>query len=695
MKAEQRIQRLNEVLTCFRGVSQLIVRERDTERLIQGVCDRLVECGCYKGAWIALTDADGQVEFLADAGVEPCVTHQREAISRGEWPPTSQKAFDSRGVVVVQDPARECDGCFFADVCQGDSGMIVSLEAGEKLLGLFCVQRASGDIFPEEIGLFEGIASDISYAIYSLRALKESELRFKGVVEQIPAIVYMASLDETSPTLYLSPQIERYLGYSPEEFMDEPERWAKRLHPDDRERVLAEVTHCHRTGEPFSSEYRMISRDGREVWFRDEAVLVRDEKGEPKYIQGVMLEITRERSAEEENRRMQAQLLRMQKMDAIGTLVAGVAHDFNNMLTAVQGYVELALMDLDEKSALYSQLSQVYKTSLRAADLVKKLLLFSRKQSMYMMAVNLRRLVSDIIKMLDRLLGENIRIRPEFPPDLWPVWGDLANLEQMIVNLSINAKDAMPDGGQLTFFGENIELPAPGTTVPPGIRPGKFVHLAVKDTGVGMTSEVMEHIFEPFFTTKELGHGNGLGLSITYGIIKEHRGWIECESRPGEGSTFHVYLPAAETSLVGTTPKNVLKSIYTTMHSGRVLVVEDEEAVCKLAVEVLGAAGYDVIGVQSLLEAREVFKREKGGFDVLFSDVVLPDGSGVDLARELKEQNPGLKALFTTGYADQVLLEELRDNSDHSPLQKPFSISDLLDAVAGLLPQAKFPDKEG
>ena len=673
----------------------MIVREEDPGKLLHGVCDGLVRGGCYKGAWIALLDTRGGVESLEHAGQVNCIGPHEEAIRQGTWPPAPRRALDTMEPLVVEDPARDCKGCSLARACRGLCTMISPMSAGDRLVGVMGACAARRGISDLEGGLFHGLSQDLARAVFRIRKLERTELRFKALVEQLPAIVYMAYLEEGTPMLYVSPQVRELLGYEPGQFTGDPGMRTRCIHPGDRQRVLLEIERCRQRAGTFYAEYRMIGRDGRTVWFRDQASVIENRKGEPEYLQGVMLDISSEKSVQEEKRKMQAQVLRMQKMDAIGTLVAGVAHDFNNMLTAIQGYVELALMDLEDGGALHAQLSQVYRTSLRAADLVKKLLIFSKRQSLYMMAVDLGRLVNDTMGMLGRVLGENIRVQASFPRDLWPVWGDLANLEQVLVNLGINAKDAMPGGGELVFSGENLVLPAPGTGLPPGIRPGRFVHLVVRDTGVGMTPEVMEHIFEPFFTTKELGHGSGLGLAVTYGIVKEHGGWIQCESRPGEGTAFHVYLPAADPSLLGYAHKGSLKAILRGMDGASVLVVEDEDAVCRFAVEVLSVAGYEVRWARCAGEAREVFERGEAAFDVLFSDVVLPDGSGLDLAREFREKRPGLKVIFTTGYMDQGLSAGLEEQADHPLLQKPFSVSDLLDAVSCVLSKEGHAGREG
>ncbi len=682
MQAEQRIQRINQVLRCLRIVGKHIVRERDQRRLVEGVCANLIGNGCYQGAWIALIGPDKRVELLVQAGIETCVSALKKELEQGLWPPLSRKAIESKGVAVCKNREVECAGCPCLDLCTGRSGMVAPLRLGESLFGLICVQRVNGEIYPEEIGLFQEIADDVSYALYSLRALGESEMRFKGLVEHLPAIVYTASLGKEIIITYISPQVERYLGYSPEEFLWDPDLWFRCVHPDDRDRVAAEINKYGASENALCMEYRMRAKDGHVIWFRDEVVILEGRHGDNHGIQGIMLDITREKIALEDRRQMQSQLLQMQKMDAIGTLVAGVSHDFNNMLTAIQGYAELALMDLDEQSILYRQLRQIYGTSLRAADLVRKLLTFSRNRPLYMKAVDLNRLIKDFVKMLGRLLGEHIEIKTDLAQDLMPVYADLANIEQVLMNLSINAKDAMPSGGLLTFSTRNVDLSGSRALLPKGARPGDYVLISVEDNGVGMDRDVMERIFEPFFTTKEVGKGNGLGLSVTYGIIKDHHGWIECSSVPGEGSTFNVYLPAVPKDS-GTVEKTVdIRSASAGWRGRHILVVEDEDAVRELVVEVLKMAGYRVSSAGTLSEARELCQKNQPWFDMLLADVVLPDGTGVELALELREQNPELRVLFSTGYTKVKALESLEDQSFYHLLRKPFSVADLLDIVA-------------
>lgn len=396
--------------------------------------------------------------------------------------------------------------------------------------------------------------------------------------------------------------------------------------------------------------------------------------------------IIQRKKAEEEKEKIQAQLLQAQKMEAIGTLTGGVAHDFNNLLTAIQGYTELAMREVDEADPLYMDLKQVLRAAGRAAGLTRQLLLFSRKQPMELTPLNINQTVDSLLKMLNRLIGEDIAIKTDLEPDLWTVRANEGKIEQVIMNLAGNARDAMPEGGELIIKTENVTLDEDYCKVIPESRPGKFVYLSVADTGVGMDKEILQRIFEPFFSTKEVG--TGLGLSVVYGIVKEHEGWINVYSEPGQGSTFKVYLPAFYVEPEDETEETV--SLQELRGRGeRILLVEDEEGVREFVRRALSENGYVVFEATSAEEALDIFERAKGRFRLVFSDVVLPDESGLQLVDQLLFRKPELRVLLSSGYADQKSQWPVICERGFRFLQKPYALPDLLRAIREAVEQAK------
>jgi len=387
--------------------------------------------------------------------------------------------------------------------------------------------------------------------------------------------------------------------------------------------------------------------------------------------------------AEREKEKIHKQLLQAQKMEAIGILAGGVAHDFNNLLTAIIGSADMALMELSPESSAYNDLNEILVSAKRAADLTRQLLLFSRKQSMKLESVNISIVVKDLLKMLKRLIGEDIRIHTNIEKGLWNIWADRGTIEQVIMNLAVNARDAMPSGGELNIEARNKIINENQTRASSESYPGKFVCIAVKDTGVGMEKEIQQHIFEPFFSTKGVGKGTGLGLSVVYGIVKQHKGWIEVESKPDKGSTFAIYLPACFKKKEDDEEDRIF-SRDIEGHGKRILVIEDEERVREFTVSGLDRSGYKVFAASNAREAEEIFKREGGNFNLVMSDVVLPDRSGVDLVKEFLTQKPNLNILFSSGYTDYHIRWPIIQKRGFRFLEKPYALGDLLRVIGEL-----------
>jgi len=378
---------------------------------------------------------------------------------------------------------------------------------------------------------------------------------------------------------------------------------------------------------------------------------------------------------------LEAQLRQSQKMESIGQLAAGVAHDFNNMLTVIQGHSGILMARPDLPPEIFDSVQAVYFASERAASLTRQLLMFSRKNVMQRKLLDLREVIGNMTKMLKRLLGETITLEFNSPTELPVVYGDTGMMEQVIMNLSVNGRDAMPGGGKLAINVNPVEITDAYVQTHPQARPGDFVRLSVADTGVGMDTTLISRIFEPFFTTKEAGKGTGLGLATVYGIVKQHDGWIEVDSEVGKGSTFTVFLPAssreAESGKSGTDPLAFVRGGNET-----VLVVEDETVLRDMAHVILKELGYRILEAATGKEALSVWQKQESKVDLLLTDVVMPEGiSGIELAEKLLASKPALKIIFTSGYTVDDMSEAFLAKTGARFLQKPYTRTTLADAV--------------
>ncbi len=388
------------------------------------------------------------------------------------------------------------------------------------------------------------------------------------------------------------------------------------------------------------------------------------------------------RLAEEEKEKIKVQLLQAQKMEAIGRLTGGVAHDFNNLLTAIRGYSDMALLQSKPDSSIYKDLTEIQSAAERAMNLTRQLLLFSRRQPMKFVSLDLNKTIENLLGILHRLIGEDIEVHYDLAQGMLSVYADQVSVEQMIVNLVVNAKDAMPNGGKITLRTEKIELNDQVVQTMPEARAGEFVRFSVVDTGVGMDSETQEHIFEPFFSTKEFGKGSGLGLSVVYGIIQEHKGWIRVVSELNRGSTFEIYLPYFPEQ--PKTEKESIQEISLDKYQGkgeRILLIEDEDNLRRFAERALNRCGYVAYTAANYKEAMNIFKREKGQFQLVFTDVVLPDITGIKLVEKFLSMNPNIQVLFTSGYADQKSQWQTIKDKGYPFLQKPYTIHNFLIAI--------------
>jgi two-component system cell cycle sensor histidine kinase/response regulator CckA len=552
------------------------------------------------------------------------------------------------------------------------SRMFVPVRHGERVTGVLSIQSYTADAYDEQdLAVLQELADHCGGAIERLRiehALRESEAQLART--EAFALVMTAHLSLEGRWLKVPPTLCRLLGLEEHRLLGTS--IDELLHPEDT--VMGGWEHLVR-GETrtVDLETRWQRPDGKPLWMYLNASLVQDTAGEPLYLLLYLRDITERKSLED-------QLRQAQKMEAVGQLAGGIAHDFNNLLTAILGSTELLLADTPPGDPRREDVQEISRSAHRAAALVRQLLAYSRKQVLQPRRVDLNAIVRDMGAMLRRVVGEPIELRLDLDPGLGHVTADPGQLEQVIANLGVNARDAMPRGGTLTITTSNVTGRGVTAAADEGVpAAGPLVSLAVTDTGIGMDDEVRGRLFEPFFTTKELGRGTGLGLATVYGIVRQSGGHIQVRSRPGEGSSFTVYLPRAEAPR----PARGALAAAAPVSGGSetVLVAEDEEAVRHLVCRVLRAKGYRVLEARHAEAALELAAAAAEPIDLLLSDLVMPGLGGRALADRLLNARPGLRVLFITGYAAEAVERQGRLPAGHGLLEKPFTADQLAHKV--------------
>ena len=498
-------------------------------------------------------------------------------------------------------------------------------------------------------------------------SLSQSEERYRDYFENAKDAIYVHDL--TGRYIMVNKSGEELIGYSREEILQMrisdvvPRSCLEHIHERLKEKLADHSLTIY--------ECEAIRKDGSRVPIEVSSRLIY-ENGVPVAVQGSARDISERKRAEEALRASQLQLQQSQKLEAIGQLAGGVAHDFNNMLTAIIGYTDLSLRRVGLESPIRRNLEETRKAADRAASLVRQLLAFSRKQILEPKVLDLNDVVKDMQKMLTRLIGENIKLATRLETDLGSVKADPCQVEQIIVNLVVNARDAMPRGGRVTVETANVTLDAQTASKHVAVIPGEYVMLTVSDTGSGMDQETQARIFEPFFTTKEVGKGTGLGLSTVYGIVKQSGGNIWVYSEPGFGTVFKVYLPRIDDT-AAITIAGQSQETYGPRGTETILLVEDEDVVRGLTRNILMQAGYNVLDARSGDEAIRLCATHAGPIDLLLTDVVMPEVSGKEVADRLLELRPTTRVLFMSGYTDEAIVQHGVLDANVKFLQKPFT----------------------
>ena len=520
-----------------------------------------------------------------------------------------------------------------------------------------------------------GISRDITERKRIERELRFSEARLRLTLEV--ANIGIWDWNITNDTWYASPIYYTMLGYEPVSGLSDRETWLQRVHPEDREMVRDKINSIlHFKTNKYHYEARMKHADGSYRWHHVIGyVLERDKGKRPTHLTGLRIDINERIKAEADKEKLQAQLTQAQKMEAIGRLAGGVAHDFNNMLGVIIGQAELLLDQMDPAQPEFTALQGIRKAAENSANLTRQLLAFARKQAISPMVLNLNDVVESMIKMLQRIIGEDIHLVWSPGKNMWQVMIDASQMDQILVNLCVNARDSITGVGKIVIETRNCNFDTGYCNEHPEFIPGNYVMLSVNDSGCGMNREILNNIFEPFFTTKEEGKGTGLGLATVYGIVKQNNGFINVYSEPGHGSVFKIYLRrhTAETD------EHMKESEATPVVRGSetILLVEDNTDIINICQIMLEKQGYTVLAATLPSEAIRLADNYAGTIDLLITDVIMPEMNGRDLARSLKSRCPDIKLLYMSGYTADVIAHKGVIDKGVNFIQKPFSIREL------------------
>ncbi|MEP6590448.1 MAG: PAS domain S-box protein [Gemmatimonadota bacterium] len=625
----------------------------ENERMLRAIVESEPEC-------VKLLGRDGSLRLMNQAGLTMIEADAFDQVV-GEclYPlvhPEFRSAFES----------------LTARVFRGESGamefLITGLKGGERWLETHAtpLRNEAGEITD-----LLGITRDITEAKAAVSALRESETRFRQLAENIREVFWMTD-PATREMLYVSPAYETIWGRSCASLYATPRNWLDAVHPDDRPRVAAISDEKHMRGE-YDETYRVVRPDGTIRWVHDRAYAVRNAAGEIYRIVGTAEDITARRQLEEK-------FFQSQKLEAVGQLAGGVAHDFNNLLTVIQGYASLLALPDESPEDVQDAVKQIVAASERAANLTRQLLAFSRRQVLQSKRVDLNDIITSLAKMLQRLLGDEIRMQLILHPRPLMTQADAGMLDQVLLNLIINARDAMPSGGEIVIETFERQLDAEEARHLTGASAGRHACLRVSDTGVGISPDDIARIFEPFFTTKPVGKGTGLGLATVFGIVSQHNGAVSVQSNVDQGATFEVFLPLLEAFSPPATVGSLVPG--SARGSETILLAEDDPAVRRLTRQVLQRSGFTVLEAADGPDALQLWDRHEGVIDLLFTDLVMPGGmTGSELAKALRSRKPGLPVVLTSGFSAETAGREMSLADREHFLEKPASPAAIVETV--------------
>jgi PAS domain S-box-containing protein len=695
---ESVLRRLNRELIAISSCTQVLMRATNEQELFDNICRSICDTAGYRLAWVGFAEHDEAktVRPMAQSGFE-----EGYLDSVGiTWADTEQ----GRGPTgtAIRTGITQVNRDFLTNPLMAPwreealkrgyhSSIALPLKRGADILGCLMIYAHEPDAFAaDEVELLEELADNLAFGIDVLRmrhqrmqaeqALRDSEERYRTIFQNSPLGIFRSTID--GRFIELNPALARMLGYdSPAEVMREITDIGRQIYTraEDRKEIISRQLEAAGDGVQHLHHYRR--RDGSEHIANLYLNTIRDAKGRPVFFDGIIEDITERIQAEDEREKLQAQLIQAQKMESIGRLAGGIAHDFNNILSAIVGYTELAMRDVDASKRL-AHLEEVQKAANRSVDLTRQLLAFARKQTVLPKVVDLNEIVTGMLGLLQGMIGEGIDLIWRPGPEIWSVRMDPTQIDQILANLCVNARDAIVGGGTITIETRNAPLDETYAASHPGAVPGNYVLLLVRDNGHGMSGETMDHVFEPFFTTKDVGKGTGLGLATVYGIVKQNNGYIDIDSEQGQGTTVSIYLPrhTGESERVGTghVEKPVAQGHET------ILIVEDEPVILEIAKLVLEKSGYRVLAASLPDEAMRLAREYGGKIHLLITDIVMPEMNGRELADQMLSLYPGMRYLFMSGYSGDAIAQQGVLDDLHF-IQKPFSTPNLAAKVRKVL----------
>ncbi len=691
LNAAATLKNLNRIYAVLSNINQTIVRVRDPQEMFQAACRIVVEDGGFIMAWISRVDKEsGRVLPVAIAGRDDgyvdrlCISLDDAVRGKG----STAEAIRTAGSSVCNDIEHDPRMAPWRDeaLARGyRSSAAFPLIAFDTIRGTISFYADEPNFFnTEEVKLLDELARDISFAIEfseqeetrrnAEAALRESQQLFATIANTSPALIWMSGLDKGYSWFN-----EPWLAFTGRTIAEElGDGWAAGVHPDDLANCLHIYTEAFDNRQPFAMEYRLRRHDGEYRWILDQGQPRYDAFGAFAGYIGTCLDIS-------EHRALENQMRHAVKIESVGTLAGGVAHDFNNILMAIIGYGQLALMSMDQDDPQRQNIENILKGGDRAARLTKDLLLFSRKQISERKPVDLNDIIKTVEKFIVRVIGEDIACETRLPDHPLTVLADSHQIEQVLMNFATNARDAMPKGGTFSITAEQTTLNHDFQTAHGFGRPGPYALLTVSDCGCGMDEQTRNRIFEPFFTTKAVGKGTGLGLSVAYGIIKQHEGYINVYSESGNGATFRVYLPLVVTDTLEAINENENKEEAPPQGTETILVAEDDESLRNLARKALTRFGYTVIEAVDGEDAVQKFKENQASIQLLLFDIIMPKMSGQDAYEAISKIRPGIKTIFMSGYAPDTIREKAALGETAPLLGKPLSPTELLQKVREIL----------
>jgi PAS domain S-box-containing protein len=680
-RAQEREHHLNRVLTAIRNVNQLIVREKDPGRLVQQACEMLVETRGYRAVWIAVDGRGGPPSLVAQAGWGEAFEALSLRLREGKLPPCWGRALAAESGLAVLDPRETCHECPLWKAYGPDAAGVAPLRHGARDFGTLAICLAPGArVDDEEASLLVEVASDLGLALHAMDTERRRAAYAQIVASSQDAMALVDCryvFEEANPSCarLMGRDESAIVGHRAAEILGE-EFFLRTGKPNLDRCFQGEIVSFETPWEVPGLGSRFIEAQYSPCRAPDgsvcsAAVSIRD--------------ITDRKQAEAEREKLEEQFRASQKLEAIGSLAGGIAHDFNNLLSVILCCTEFAMVRVRDDDQARDELLEVKKAGERAVALTRQILAFSRKQVLRPVVLNLNQITAGVEKMLRRILGEDVDYRQVLAPDLGMVWADPGQIEQVLMNLVVNARDAMPEGGKLTIETSNVELDAEYAARHVAVKPGPYVRFAITDTGCGMDERTQARIFEPFFTTKERGKGTGLGLSTVYGIVKQSGGNIWVYSEPGQGTAFKIYLPRDLSASVTVTSSRLAAVPTPSTGTETILVVEDEEAVRDIARRILREAGYTLLTAASPENALLTCKTQQGKIHLLVTDVVMPQMSGRLLAERLALERPGIKVLYMSGYTDDAIVHHGTLAPGTNFIGKPFSAADLTRKVREVL----------